>query len=190
MITERDREVIEFVTEFRAVYSRHVQRLFFYRHKQGQRQANRTLRKLWQAGELRRTKDQYTDRLIYYVGNRHQLRHKLLITSVYVRLLDHDLQEFRREYCIGAYQTDAFCRFRHSGREYLYFVEVQISHQPVDVEKYEKIAAARLWPERVFPRVLLVSDRRQKIQSPVRVVQIKTDFSNWEEVTRWRWVSS
>lgn len=182
MITERDRKIIEFVTEFKAAYSWHVERIFFRHHKQGQRQANRTLRKLWQAGEIKRTKDQYADRNIYYIGSRHQLRHKLLIASVYARLMDFGPVEFKREYCVGTYQTDAFARFRHDGREYLYFVEVQISHEPVDIQKYERILAARLWSERVFPRVLVVSDRRQEVRSPVRLVQVKTDFSNWEEV--------
>ena len=186
MITERDRKIVEFVTEFKAVYSWHVEQVFFRRHKEGQRQANRTLRKLWQAGEIKRTKDLYTDRNIYYVGNRHQLRHKLLITSVYARMTSFELVEFIREYMVGTCQADAFARFRHGGREYLYFVEIQISHEPVDIGKYEKILTARLWPERVFPRVLVVSDRRQEVKSPVRIVQVKTDFSNWEEVTRWR----
>ena len=186
MITERDRRIIDFVHEYRAVYSWHVQKIFFRWHKHGQRQANRTLRKLWQAGEIKRTKDLYTDRNIYYVGNRHQLQHKLLITSVYARMTSFELVEFIREYMVGTYQADAFARFRHEGREYLYFVEIQISHEPVDIGKYEKILVARLWPERVFPRVLVVSDRRQEVKSPVRIVQVKTDFSNWEEVTRWR----
>lgn len=186
MITERDRKIIDFVAEFRAVYSWHVRQVFFRNHKEGHRQANRSLRKLWMIGELKRAKDHYTDRLIYYTGNRHQFRHKLLITSVFAKMQDYELVEFYREYNIGAYQADAFARFRYDAREYLYFVEVQICHTPVDIEKYEKILAARLWPERVFPRVLLITDRRQVVQSPVRVIQVKTDLSNWEEVTRWR----
>jgi hypothetical protein len=180
MITERDRRIIEFVQEFRAVYIEHVRRRFFANYRQGKRLASRALLKLWKVGEVRRTQDQYTRRLVYYSGSKSQLRHKLLVTEFYSRL--PGLVHFEREKAIGNVQADAYAICRRGGREYHYLLEVQISHQPVDTEKYERLARNRLWPGKVFPRVIVISDRRLKIDSPIQFLRVGTDFKEWKEV--------
>ena len=92
--------------------------------------------------------------------------------------------EFIPEYTkLSGIRPDAFITLQNSRRTYLYFAEIQISNNPLDVGKYEQAyitnKQARVFPEGVFPNILVVTDKKIPPGSRyLNIVVVDTGFKN------------
>ena len=176
MLTGRDLEVVEFIKRFGVADTHQIARVFFP-SKQGETIARRRLNEILESKETRiqRTEDVYTGRYIYFT-RKSQLYHKKLVTEFYIFLREGPgkILEFEPEYTIENVRCDAFIAYQME-QIHLFFLEVQISNSLLDIGKYEKLKMA--YEEgRVnlptFPIVVVISRRKLKIDSLVRVVQL------------------
>lgn len=76
---------------------------------------------------------------------------------------------------------DAFIKFQFNRRTYLYFAEIQISNNPLDVEKYKRAfinnKQLKIFPEGVFPNILAITDKRLNVSSRhLNVITIDTGY--------------
>ncbi len=132
--------------------------------------------------DIKREKDPLTGQYIYFT-KKAQLQHKLLRTEFYCRLLNGPgrLLQFEPEYTIDNVRADAFAAYEYKGKGYLMFVEVQLCNSPVDIAKYERLYYSRNWKFPVFPRLVVVTDKKVENNSRLTVKVIPTNLSNWEE---------
>ena len=100
-ITERDREILAFISEFKCVNSDIIAQLFFSDANNKVMLANRRLRKLFEIGKLNRSKR--TDILepyLYYKGSKpSNYKHSLLIAKAYIDISNkYEIVKYKREY--------------------------------------------------------------------------------------------
>jgi predicted transcriptional regulator len=182
MLAERDYKIAEFIREFRAVYSDHVEQVF----NMSEVRANKRLRELVKEKLVKRKRDALTPKYVYFVDK--PTLHKVLITELYTRLLKAGgiLMQFKRSPKCSSMIPDAFFEYQLHGYRYFVFVEVQLSNGTLDTEKYEKYFESREWKKDLpaFPRVLVVGDRDFKIRSRnnLNFIVIDSGYSKFGEI--------
>lgn len=116
-----------------------------------------------------------------------QVQHKILLVELYVQLCEKYGQrniEVIPEYsALPGIRPDAFIKVQYNRRTYLYFAEIQISNNPLDLEKYERAfinnKQLKLFPEGVFPNILAITDKRLAVGSRhLNIITIDTGFAN------------
>lgn len=169
-------EVISFIEALGAADTNQIDRLFFNRL----RIAQRRLKRITEESDIKRCRDPVTNRYIYYTSKA-QLQHKLIRTELYLRMKQGpgNILNFATEYTIDNVRADAFVIYECLKKVYLMFVEVQTSNNPVDLAKYESLFFARKFP--VFPRLVVVTDKKVENNSRLTVKIIPTNLSNWED---------
>jgi hypothetical protein len=196
-MNERSKAIINFINEFGATDSLQIQNIFFQTSIKGEpiaygdQRAQRVLKSLWEKKFIRRTEkeDPITARYIYYVGNRSQLRHKLLITEFYTRLLcgPGKIREFDCHFSFENIRPDAYVVYVYQGKCFIMWLEVQISSNPLNLQKYIKLKESGAWEEKTkleFPDLVVVSDRNFKEDSRLKMFVIGTDYRDWERILK------
>jgi hypothetical protein len=182
MLTKRDREILEFIQEFKVVNQGHVEAVF----KLSKVVANRRLRAITDMKVVRRKRSSMTNNFLYYVDK--PTPHKLLVTNFFIQLLEQGgrVIYFKKEYVLPGLTPDAFCEYKYNGYRYFFFVEVQISNTKLDTEKYELYFSSGDWKKRfpAFPRIVVISDRKVEIKSrnDLQFIQVATDFNDFEKI--------
>ena len=172
-------QIVEFIDQFKAVYSCHVQRVF----KLSRTVANRRLAVIAKTKEIKRSRDHFTMNCLYFTEK--PTRHKLLVAEFYTRLLSNggQIREFKTEYSFGGLRADAFAIYQMNRLAYYFFLEIQISNAPLDFAKYDHLYQSGYpWP--TFPRIIVVSDREFKNDSPLRFIRIDTEFREFGKIFR------
>lgn len=196
-MNERSKAIINFISDFRAADSLQIQRVFFQTNIDGEpiiygnQRAQRVLKSLWEKQLILRTEreDPVTGRYIYYVGNKSQLRHKLLITEFYVRLFcgPGTIREWDNHITVGNVRPDGYCAYEYKGKIHLFFVEVQIANNPLNLQKYIKLKESGEWEREYnlpFPSLVVISDRNFKPDSRLKTFVIGTDYEGWERILK------
>lgn len=185
MLTTRDLKIISMIQNFGAVDSGQIYRVFFREAHQGELICRRRLNEIIKHADIKREKDPITGRYIYYT-KKAQLRHKVLIAEFYVRLLTGPgrVEAFEAHCSFGDIRPDAFVTYFYREQVYLFFLEVQISANPLNVAKYERLYASGDWKLPVFPRLVVVSDRRWRVATELRVDFVPTSYEGWEAILK------
>jgi hypothetical protein len=177
--TSRDYKIIDFIHEFKAVDSSQIARIFCSGQKQALRTANRLLGRYItnpEETEIYRQRISQTDKFIYYVGKPVQLWHKLLVSEFYTNTARTDQTffgnfYFKREFSIFGLKSDGFIEINRFRKKFFFFLEIQLSHLPPDIRKYEKLIGQNLpWKDStgriIFPRIVVVSPTKWDIRHP------------------------
>jgi hypothetical protein len=167
---ERVQNILEFIEKVRVCDITHVARMFFYKNKYSVINARKKLRDLVKDKKLKIIRNDTNMRHIYYIDKKPaQLQHKLILTELYVqlcRVYGKDNIEIEPEWAICNIRPDAFIKIKIGKRLYMFFVEVQISNNPCNVQKYEATyQLQKVFPEGVFPVVLFITDQKEVIRS-------------------------
>jgi predicted transcriptional regulator len=178
MLVARDLQIVDFIQEFKAVYSDHVEQVF----KMSEVRANKRLRELVKEKLVKRKRDTLTPNYVYFVEK--PTLHKLLLTEFYTQLLkaQGSIVEFKRSPKLSGLIPDAFCEYKYQGFRYFMFIEIQLSNGTLDTGKYERYFESRDWKEKFpkFPRIIVVGNRDFKIHSPNKLNFIQLDSSYTE----------
>ena len=196
-MNERSKAIINFISDFGAADSLQIQRIFFQKSIDGEpityggQRAQRVLKSLWEKKLILRTEreDPVTGRYIYYVGNKSQLRHKLLITEFYVRLSygPGKIREWDNHITVGNIRPDFHCAYEYKGKIHLFFGEIQIANNPLNIQKYIKLKESGIWGKEYnlpFPSLVVISDRNLKPDPRLKIFVIGTDYENWEKILK------
>ena len=190
MVLKNDRvkAILELVEKFKACDVTHIARLLYMGNSQPVKKAQTKLTAMVDDGLLKRRRNNINCRYYYYLDREPaQLQHKLLLTELYAQLCEKHSREHVEmipEYSgLPGIRPDAFIKVQHNRRTYLYFAEIQISNNPLDIEKYERAYMAnkqmKIFPEGVFPNILAVTDKRIPAGSRhLSVIILDTGFKN------------
>lgn len=177
-LTERDRRIIAFLHDFEAADTDQLRRLFFPHQKQSKFLARKNLREIVEM-EPDIKRDETGGRYVYYT-NKKQLRHKLLITEFYIQLVNGPgaVLAYDRHPSFGKtriVRPDMYVEYECRGMVYFMCLEVQISANPLNLEKYErwKLSGEYRPP---FPWVVIVSWRDPKVKTSVMMKWLPVDF--------------
>jgi hypothetical protein len=170
MLTNRDYEIVDFINKFKVANSFQIQKVF----NMSQTVANRRLRQIVKNKEIDRMRDYCSMNYLYYTEK--PTKHKLIATEFYSRLVNVDIIKFEREYVVGNIRSDIYCECKYNDYMYFMFVEIQLSNIEPDIKKYEDYYYSGDWKEKfkVFPRIIVISDRIFKINSELKIIQINS----------------
>lgn len=180
MLTDRDYEIINFIDTFKAVSGKHIQQVF----KISQTITNRRLKQIIKAKEAQRIRDHCTMNYLYFTTEK-PTRHKLIVTGLYSKFVRQvEIIKFEREYKLGSLRPDIFCECKKNGYHYFLFIEIQLSNSELNIQKYEDYYYSNEWNElfKIFPRIIVISDKNYKINSPLKIIQIDTKLLSFNQI--------
>lgn len=177
MLTTRDIEVIEFVKAFKAAGTDTICKLYY----PSLAVAQRRLKAITEAGELKRMRDHISTEYIYYDKKPRQLKHALTATAFYRELCSRSqVLSFKLEPTLGSIRPDALFAYRYQGKGYLGVLEVELSNKGFDYNKYLRFAKdefQNFFP--VVPIIYVVGNTISVSGSKLDMVSIKADLSDF-----------
>jgi hypothetical protein len=90
-----------------------------------------------------------------------------------------ELQKCLIRFELNGVKPDALIGFKKDNRLHIAFVEVQISHTPPDILKYEKLYYSGAWKGKLpeFPMIIEVTNHKIP-DTKLKVLKINEDLSN------------
>jgi len=186
---ERVMRILELIDKFKVCDVTQIARLYYRNNKYSIQDAQLKLSRLVKEKTLKRIRNDINSRYIYYRGkDPAQVHHKLLITEIYVRMaleFGESNIEIITEYTqIKGIRPDAFIKVINNKRIYYFFVEVHVSNNPFDFQKYENTfiseAYTNVFPAGVFPSIIIISDKKvEPVKSSLRYIVTDKDFRNF-----------
>lgn len=183
MLTKRDKQIIRFIEDFGAITRKQVERLFFSDVKYSTSLANKRLLEIIKEPHIVRSREPHTNQYIYHLKGVKQLEHRILRSEFYLRLITFggQIKTFISEYRASNLRADAFCIYEKDGYRYYFCLEVQTDNK-LDLGKYIGLYESDDWPFKIFPRVVVISDRKIEAETDFLVFVIGKDFDGWEKI--------
>lgn len=180
ILTSRDREVIEFITEYKVANTSTIAEVFF----PSKISCYRRLQVLHGCKELKRIRDNINSEYVYFKKCPKQFRHSLLVTDFYRELhKKSSIVSFKIEPLMGNIRPDAVFGYTYHTKTYMGLLEVEISNKGFNFGKYEKFYSSGEYKNflPLMPTVFIVGDKvRLPEKSDINYVVINTGFSNFK----------
>ncbi len=155
MITPRDKKVMDFLNTFHIARTSTIEELFY----PSSRVARNRLNELYSHKEIKRERDGPGAEYVWYIKKPKQFLHSLALTDFYRDLSrKHSVTQFAKEPPILGIRPDALIKFDNIPA----FVEIELSHKPLDVGKYERLKQGGEYKNYFtrFPPIILISDKK------------------------------
>ena len=177
MITDRDKNIIRHMEQYKFATLEQLEKIFFRQQKNSYNIARRRMQEIKRAGYVKVERDIQNNRLVYMLNDpkvKMPEQHRLIILDILAQLhvLGMDVHQFEVEkwWPQSKVKSDALAVFALDNgtvkNRYHYFIEAHPSHNPYNLEKYDRLYESGEVQEylgrNVFPRVLLLADRNPK----------------------------
>lgn len=172
MVTKRDAQVLQFITDLKVAKTSTLQEIFFPSYLMTARRLNILTR----IGEIQRERDGWSSEYVYYINKQRpkQFRHALLLSDFYRELHKiAEIKKFKAEPNLGDIRPDAIIGFNLNGTNRLALVEIEISNKGFNYAKYDKFDWKEFFP--VEPEIIIVSDKKLS-DTKFKTTVIKTDM--------------
>jgi len=179
MITPRDKKAIEFIEKFKIASTSTLQTLFYV----SERVAQRRLTLLTEHKELKRTREHISKEYLYYIKKPKQLKHMLLLTDFYREVVKAGIEviAFENEVTIfEGLRPDGFITYSYNGNTFIAFIEVHISNNKLDLDKYKRLlktgAYKKVLP--IFPKLIVITNKNIPESKDFKILQISEEMGN------------
>ena len=195
MITKRDKQIIAHMAEYKYATIKQLEKIFFREQQYSYNIARRRMDRLIAAGYVRTHKEENSNKIVYILNDKTEKinppsAHRMLVLDVLAEMhyLGMDVKEFtvEKEWMDGKIRSDAFAICDIQDRRYRFFVEVHISNNKHNLEKYSTLYESGEVQEYIesqnYPRVLLITDRNYKDLDDIEyvdVVRINTELEEF-----------
>lgn len=179
VITNRDKEIIQFLKDFKAATTTTISDLFF---NSSVRPCQRRLKFLNEHGYIKSYQENVITEKIHYIKRKPtNLQHALILSKFIAKLKISNIEilKYKVHYKIDNIIADAFIAIRVQNENRIYFVEVE-NTKKFNLEKYEKLYYSRSWKEvfPIFPGILVITNRKVNRNNYLSITDIKLDLSN------------
>ncbi|WP_270647487.1 hypothetical protein [Paeniclostridium hominis] len=179
VLTDRDKEIIQFLKDFKCATTTTISELYF---NSSIRPCQRRLKNLSEHGHIKSHQENVITERIHYVRKKPtNLKHALILSDFIAKLKINniDLLKYKVPYKLDNVIADAFIAIRKDNVNYIYFVEVENTKQ-FNLEKYEKLYYSRTWKDTfpIFPDIIVISNRKIKKNKIFNIIDIKLDLSD------------
>ena len=193
MITDRDREIINYIYKIGFGTIEQISSMFFTNKKSGYDLARRRLKSIKnQSDYLRTIQNSETNQLVYIPKDStlkrvtlHSL--KLLDYLCELKKLGCELENTELEYDFGGVIPDAFIVFKFNGYRYYQLIEMQLRHDVVDVDRYGKVLKKiHELTNEVTPTIVIIQNTNKAYpetnSSGMDIRQLKLDMNDIAKV--------
>ncbi|XTR39301.1 hypothetical protein ACQQ2T_15450 (plasmid) [Paraclostridium tenue] len=183
-LTTRDNEIIEFLRTVSVADTTTLNEIFF---GNSTRACQRRMKMLVDAKLVKRLERKYINQeYIYYVSRvPKQLEHKLLLSKLICKMhgLGAEIIKVKSPLCVSNIIADGFVVYKIGNTVRMALIEVERSKE-FDEGKYIEVVNAKefknMFPVR--PLIIIVSDNKPVNMDLFKIINIKTDFSNIENI--------
>ncbi|WP_122639874.1 replication-relaxation family protein [Romboutsia sp. Marseille-P6047] len=183
IITDRDKEIIQFLKDFKVATTTTISDLYF---NSSVRPCQRRLKYLSEHGYIRSYQENVITEKIHYVRKKPiNLKHALILSQFISKLKVNNINllKYKVPYKLENIIADAFIAINVNGQNKIYFVEVE-NRKKFDLDKYEKLYYSRKWKDvfPVFPDIIVVSNKHVSKHTNFNIINIKLDLNNLEKL--------
>lgn len=193
MITERDREVINYIYKIGFGTIEQISSMFFTNQKSAYDLARRRLKTIKNQSEYLRTIQNSETNQLVYIPKESTLKrvtlHSLKLVDYLCELkkLGCELETIELEYDFGGVVPDAFVIFKFNGYRYYQLVEMQLRHDIVDVDRYSKVLNKIIEYTNGVTPVIIIIQNTNKVYPETNVAgmdirQLKLDMTDVAKV--------
>ena len=179
MITPTEQRLLDFLDTFNCATTSQITKLFYMTTKYPYNKSRRRLKTLHDDKHVKRDRNDINMEYVYYLRKNNQFKHSLILTEFYVKL--HELAEidkFEVEQPYGNIRPDGMAIVGYKGFTHYFFIEVHISNNKFNQDKYISYYGSREWKQYfdVFPKIIIISDKQVKINpTNLKFIQIQTN---------------
>lgn len=197
MITDRDKEIIDFIELIGFSSINNIANMFFTNQKYSYDLSRRRLKKISEMGKyLKSFRNSETNEIIYIPCDSKIKRisiHNVKILEYICKLktLGCEIKETEIEPIFGNTIPDAFVKFEFERIEYNQLLEVELRHDYVDLKRYKKPEVINSILERTegyAPDLVIVQDTNKDYNkendTDFRLYQLKTSLDGLAKVLR------
>lgn len=182
ILTERDKQIIQFLKDFKVATTTTIADLYF---NSSLRPCQRRLKYLFEHGYIKSYQETVITEKIHYARKKPtNLKHALILSEFISKLKSNNIEviKYKVPYKIDNVIADTFIAIRVNNKNLIYFVEVENTKQ-FDLEKYEKLYYSRNWKEvfPIFPGIIVISDKPIKVNNKFNIISIKLNLSDLEK---------
>lgn len=179
-LTKRDDEIIEFIKSVSVADTTTLNELFF---NNSTRSCQRRMKLLTDAKLVKRLERKYLNQeYIYYVSRMpKQLDHKLLFSQLVGKMhsIGAEIIKIKCPLCISNIIVDGFVVYKLDDRVRMALVEIERTKE-FDKDKYIEVVKSKEFQDMfpVKPLVIVVSDNKPVDMDLFKIINVKTDFSD------------
>ncbi|NFH01618.1 hypothetical protein FC831_15350 [Clostridium botulinum] len=195
MITDRDKEIINFIDKIGFATIKNITDMYFTNNRYGYDSARKRLKKISEMGEyIKHFKNSETNELIY-IPYESKLKRvsihniKVLEYLCDLKVLGCDIKEIELEPVFDSIKPDAYVCFEFNNFLYSQLVEVQIRHDYVDLKRFKKPEVIKSIYEKmkdVSPRIIIIQDTNKDYEkdndTEFKIIQLYTDLRDVAKV--------
>lgn len=179
VITDRDKEIIQFLKDFKVASTNTISDLFF---NSSLRPCQRRLKYLCEHGYINSYQENVITEKIHYLKKKPtNLQHALILSEFISKLKINKIEviKYKVPYKLENIIADAFIAIRINNKNLIYFVEVENTKQ-FDLEKYEKLYYSRNWKDifPIFPGIIVISDKPIKVNNKFNIISIRLNLND------------
>lgn len=195
MITERDREIIDFIYDIGFATIKHIADLFFTNATYKQDLARKRLRKILKTNEyIKVIKNQTTNESVYLpidskIKNVSMHNLKILDYACELKRLGVNIERIQIEPNYCDIRPDASVIFTFNGCRYYQLLEVQCRHAMVDIDRYSSqnvIQAILNDNENIAPNIIIIQNTNKNYSennvTPFDIVQLDLSLNELAKV--------
>lgn len=159
ILTERDNQIIEFLTNYKCASTSTISKLFF---NDSLRPCNRRLKHLREHGFIKSSQEYVSTEKIHYINKKPaQLKHSCICSqfATYMKVNNNILKE-KIEYKIGNVRCDLLLI---TDEPKIFLIEI-CNTKPFDLNKYIKLKNSLEWKKvfPIFPTIIVISNKPVK----------------------------
>lgn len=189
MITERDKEIIEYFAKYKYATINQLEKIFFRDAQYSYNICRRRLRELRFKEYIKVEKNVEINKNIYML-NRDFITmpgtETIIALDVYAKLkeLDFNIVDFQinKSWGDSGIKSKAFFIFTVENRRYTFFLEVNNLKKELDLEKYVKLRESgevqKYLSRDFFPKIMVLSDVDIEGYKDLKMTKVNTNLSN------------
>lgn len=193
MITDRDREIINFIYDFGFITIEQAGKIFFNQSNTAYDLARRRLKKIAAQGDYIKSKLNSETRQLIYIPKESSIKnvskHDLLVIDYLAELhqLGAVLENVYIEKEFNGVVPDALIIFKLGGYRFYQLLEVQLRHDIVNINRFNKVMDEILkYTNNVVPRLVIIQNTNKDYETDnntdMQIDVIKTDLKGVSKV--------
>lgn len=185
MITDRDRDIINFIEKIGYATINHIHSMFFTEATYGYDLARKRLNRIIREGYIKKIRNTETNENIY-IPQESKLKkvsiHNIKVVDYLSELtkLGCEVETVELEPIFDTVKPDALISFKFDGYRYWQLLEIQIRHDMVDVKRLNRVLDRILdKTNNTYPKLIIIQNTNKDYSSEeckLDIVQLKLDM--------------
>ena len=181
VLTERDKQIIDFLSEYKCATTSTLAIIFF---KGSKRPTTRRLKLLREHGLINSAQEFVCLEQIHKINKKpKQIKHTIIETNFISKLYENKIEilKLKKEFKIGNVRSDLILVCKMNNKALIYFIEV-CNTKPFDTNKYIRLKDSNYWKEYfpVFPSIIVISDKPVIDSKHLNILHLNLSLDNFK----------